>query len=412
MTSRERVLAALDHREPDRVPIDLGGTFVTGISASALHALRRHLGLEDRPVKLYDALQMLGEVEADLVERLQLDVLPVERPIVAFGLRNEGWKPWTLFDGTSVLVPDQFRVTTTPGGDWLLHPEGRIDRPPVARMPRDGFYFDAIGYGDWDPGFTPPPLDEMRRRSRDWILKEELLRHFADRAEHLRRHTDKALVLGSWGATGVHYVGNLTEFWCLLASDPGYVADMFMLCAEIAIENLRLLWDAVGDNVDLMTFSGLDFGTQRSEFFSRESFRQTYLPAFRIQFDWIHEHTTWKIFEHSCGSIPNLIGDLADAGLDALNPVQTSAAGMDPASLKKRYGDRITFWGGGADTQSTLPFGTPDQVREEVEARLRIFAPGGGFVFNPVHNIQTNTPPENIVAAYETALESGAYPIG
>ena len=142
-----------------------------------------------------------------------------------------------------------------------------------------------------------------------------------------------------------------------------------------------------------------------------ELWRDLYLPALKEHFDWIHEHTTWKVFEHSCGSIANLVGDLADAGLDALNPVQTSAAGMDPKWLKESFGDRLTFWGGGVETQTTLPFASPDQVRDEVRQRIETFAPGGGFVFNPVHNIQPNTPPENIAAAYETAIEAGRYPI-
>jgi len=411
MTSRERVMTALNHEEPDRVPIDLGGSFVTGIAAGALYRLRRHLGLENRPVKVYDLLQMLGEVELDLVERLHVDVLPVERPAATLGVRAENWKPSKLFDGTPVLVPGDFRVDVTPEGDWLLRPLSRGERPPIARMPKDGFYFDAIGYGEWDPDFKPPPMKALREQSRHWIIGEELLQHFARRARHLRQNTDKALILGSWGATGVHYVGRLTEFLCLLATDREYVHDLFMLCAETSIENLQRLWEAVGDNVDLIAFSGLDFGTQRGEFFSLDLFRETYLPAFKVQFDWIHAHTTWKIFEHSCGSVANLIGDLVEAGLDVLNPVQTSAANMDPRWLAEQFGDRLTFWGGGVETQTTLTFGTPDDVREEVRERIRTFAPCGGFVFNPVHNIQYNTPPENVAAAYETAFEAGRYPI-
>jgi len=410
MTSRERVMMALNHEEPDRVPIDLGGTFVTGIAAGALHRLRRHLGLEDRPVKVYDLLQMLGEVELDLVERFEVDVLPVERPAATLGVRAENWKPWELFDGTPVMMPGDFNVEVTPGGDWLLRPLSRSDRPPIARMPKDGFYFDAIDYGEWDPDFKPPSMKEMRERARQWIIGEGLLRHFADRARHLRENTDKALVLGAW-TTGVHYVGRLTEFLCLLATDREYIRDLFMLAAETSIKKLELLWEAVGDNVDLIAFSGLDFGTQRGEFFSVDLFRETYLPAFKVQFDWIHEHTTWKIFEHSCGSIANLIGDLVGAGLDALNPVQTSAANMDPEWLAEQFGDRLTFWGGGVETQTTLAFGTVDDVREEVRQRIQTFGPGGGFVFNPIHNIQYDTPPENVAAAYETALAAGAYPL-
>ncbi|NOZ23994.1 MAG: methyltransferase, partial [Planctomycetes bacterium] len=392
-------------------PLDLGGTFVTGIAAGALHRLRKHLGLEDRAVKGFDLLQMLGEVEMDLVERFNLDVLSVERPTVAFGIKNENWKPWELFDGTPVMVPGDFNVDVSPEGDWLLRPLNRADKPPIGRMPKNGFYFDSIGYNEWDPNFQPPPMKEMEEAAwKYWIMGEPLLQYFADRARLLRENTDKALVMWSGGA-GVHYVGRLTEFLCLLATDKEYVADLFMLCAETSIRNLELLWQAVGENIDVFVISGLDFGTQRGEFFSVETFRETYLPAFKKQFEWIHEHTTWKIFEHSCGSVANLIGDLVGAGLDALNPVQTTAANMDPEWLAEQFGDRLTFWGGGVDTQTTLTFGTPEEVREEVKERIRLFAPGGGMVFNPVHNIQYNTPPENIVAAYETAREFGRYPI-
>ena len=411
MTSRERVLAALNHREPDRVPMDLGGSFVTGIAAQSLDRVRRRLGLEDRPVKVYDVMQMLGEVEMDLAERFQVDVLPVEPPSLTLGVRRGDWKPWRLFDGTDVLVPGQFNVEVSPEGDWLLRAPSRPDGPPIARMPKDGFYFDAINYGGWNPDFKPPDLARLRANLKGWFLSDETLCYMQDHARALRRSSDRALLLGSWGATGMHYVGTLTEFWCLLAEDPAYVRDLFALSAEAAIHNLEMMWQAIGTDVDIIAITGLDYGTQRREWFSAETFREVYMPALRAQFKWVHEHTPWKIFEHSCGSLPNLIGDLVDAGLDALNPVQTSAAGMDPVWLKKTFGDRLTFWGGGVETQSTLAFGTPDEVRAEVAERLRIFAPGGGFVFNPVHNIQANTPPENIIAAYETAKELGRYPI-
>ncbi len=411
MTGRERVLTALDHREPDRVPLDLGGSFVTSIAATSLDRLRRHLGFAERPVKVYDCFQMLGEVELDLVERLDLDCLPIDPPALTLGLRRADWKPWTLMDGTEVLVPGQFNVTVTDEGDWLIAPYGDNSRPPTARMPRNGFYFDTIGYGDFHPDWEPPPIEETRKASEGWLARDEDLAWFADHARQLRQSTDKCLVLGCWGYAGVSYVGALVDFWCLLARDPGYVNELFAISTEANLKKLELLWEAVGDNADVMTFSGLDFGTQRSEWFRPEVFAEIFLPHFRRQFDWLHEHTTWRIFEHSCGSIANLVGMLTEAGLDALNPVQTSAAGMDPAWLKSAYGDRLSFWGGGVDTQATLQFGTPEEVRAEVAERLRVFGPGGGFVFCPVHNIQPNTPPENIVAAYDTARELGRYPL-
>lgn len=410
MTSRERVLTALDHREPDRVPLDLNGTFCTGIAATSLLALRKHLGLADRPLRVYDMYQMLGEVEFDLVERFRIDCLPVLTPAVTMGLRREGWKPWTLMDGTRVEVPGAFEVEVTPEGDWLCYPNNDRSRPPAYRMPRDGFYFDTIGYADFHPDWEPPPLEQLRS-SATWRVPDEELRFLQDHARALREGTDKALVLGLVPGVGLSYVGSLTDFWCLLGRDPDYVRALFDIHTECSLGNLPLYWQALGDSIDVFFVTGLDFGTQKSEWFRPEVFERVYLPGLKAIFTWIHEHTTWRILEHSCGSIPNLVGYLAEAGLDALNPVQTSAAGMDPAWLKATVGDRLTFWGGGVDTQSTLPFGTPDEVRAEVAERIRVFAPGGGFVFCPVHNIQPATPPENIAAAYEAAFEYGQYPI-
>ncbi|MBM3473630.1 MAG: methyltransferase [Armatimonadetes bacterium] len=402
MTSRERVLAALNHEEPDRVPLDLGGSFVTGIAATSLHHLRKHLGLADRPVKVYDAYQMLGEVEMDLVERFRLDCLPVEPPSLTMGLRNENWKPWRLMDGTEVLMPGQFQVEVAPNGDWLFPPGS-----PACRMPKDGFYFDTIGYADFHLDWEPPPLEQFRQAFAGRTIPDEDLEFLRNRAEPLRQHTDKALILGAWPYLGLAYTGSLTDWWALLGRDPGYVKELFAISTEWSLRSLAQLWDALGESIDVIAMSGLDFGTQRSEWFSPEVFAEVYFPYLREQFQWVRTHTTWKTFEHSCGSIPNLIPYLIEAGLDALNPVQTSAAGMDPLWLKQTFGDRLTFWGGGVETQSTLPFGMPEQVRAEVAERIRVFAPGGGFVFCPIHNIQPNTPPANIEAAYAAALEYG-----
>jgi hypothetical protein len=408
MTSRERVLAAIDHQEPDRVPLDLGGSFVTGIHAQSLHHLRRRLGLEDRPVKLHDAVQMLAEVEMDVVERLHLDVLPIEPLNMRMGLASDRGKLWQLFDGSPVLVPSDFDLELS-GDEWLLHLGEGDRRRPVYHMPVGGYYFDTIDYGAWHHDYRPPDLDGLRRASANWRVTDESLDFARTRAEELRRSTDKALHLNCWGTLGMRYVGHLTDFLCLLADDPGYVRELFDISVAAAIENLKLLWQAVGDNADLIFITGLDFGSQRAELFSRDTFREVYLPALKAHFDWVHENTTWRCFEHSCGSIPGFVADLADAGLDVLNPIQTSAAGMDPAWLKETVGDRLTFWGGGVETQGVLQFGTPEQVREQVAERIRIFAPGGGFVFNPDHNIQPKTPPENIITAFETALELGQY---
>ncbi len=408
MTSRERVLVSLSFREPDRVPLDLGGSIMSGIMAQPLEALRRHLGLERRPVRVYELFQMLGEVELDLVERLGLDVLPVEPPVQFFGLRREGWKPWRLWDGTEVLVPGAFEVELSPEGDWLLHTAGDPRLPVEGRMPRNGFYFDMPALTASHLDYAPPPLEEVRREHR---LQAPELEFLAARAEHLRRTTDKALFLGCWDCFGLPWVGSIPDFLVLMLEQPGYVRELFATRTETALDNLEKTRRYLGDNIDVLGLDGTDYGAQNAELFAPELFAKLYVPWFKIQNDWVHGHTRWKTWLHTCGSVARLIPMLVEAGVDILNPVQTSAAGMDPAWLKKTFGRKIAFWGGGVDTQRTLPFASAEQVASEVRERLRLLAPGGGFVFNTIHNVQQGTPPQNIAAAYDAARQAGRYPL-
>jgi hypothetical protein len=408
MTSRERVLKAINHQEPDRVPIDLGSSIMSGIMAQALDRLRKHLGLEDRPVKVYELFQMLGEVEMDVVERLEIDVLPVEPPIQFFGLRRENYKPWRLFDGTEVLVPGQFEVEEDSNGDYLLHDQGDKTRPVEARMPNDGYYFDKVGLSDIHPDFVPPPLTEIKKLNH---LATQDLEFLQAKAERLRATTDKALLLGCWGRTGLGSVGSIPDFLCLLATDQAYVKDLFAIQTETAIRNMENLKRVLGGNIDIIGLDGGDYGSQRGELFSPDWFEDLFVPYYRELNDWVHTNTSWKTWKHTCGSVAKIMPMLVEAGLDVINPVQCSAAGMDPRWLKDTFGERITFWGGSVDTQKTLPFGTPGDVIAEVTERIAIFAPGGGYVFNPVHNVQHGTPPENLLAAYETARKVGGYPI-
>jgi hypothetical protein len=408
MTSRERVLKTLNFREPDRVPLDLGGSIMSGIMAHPLDRLRRHLRLEPRPVRVYEVFQMLGEVELDLIERLAIDVLPVEPPVQFFGLRREGWKPWRLWDGTEVLVPGQFAVQMSAEGDWLLHTAGDPSKPVEARMPKNGFYFDMPALTESHYDYSPPPLAQVRREFR---LENPELEFLASRAEHLRRTTDKALFLGCWDRMGLPWVGSIPDFLVLMLTDKGYVKDLFALRTETALANMEKLKSHLGDKIDILGLDGTDYGSQNAELFSPELFAELYLPFFKIQNDWVHRNTGWKTWLHTCGSVTRILPLLVEAGVDILNPVQTSASGMDPAWLKRRFGARIVFWGGGVDTQRTLPFAAPEEVAAQVRERLRIFAPGGGYVFNAIHNIQQGTPPENIAAAYDTARTAGVYPL-
>ena len=401
-------MAALEHREPDRVPIDLGSTTVTSIMAEALHRLRRELGLEERIVKICDIGQMLGEVELDLVERFHVDVLPVNPPLVSFGIKGENYKPWQLFDGTPVLVPGDFHVEIGADGSWLLRHGGKSDAPVVARMPKNGYYFEDINYLKISDELERPSLEDLRDR---YLFTDSELTFMAERAAYLRRFTDKALVAGLWGKCGLGSIGSLNNFLMLLGLDRGYVKEFLHAKHEVVMENLRLLWEAVGDKLDVIGLEGFDFGMQKSELISPSDFNELYMPYYKEQNAWIHTNTPWKTFLHSCGSIAQILPMIVETGFDVLNPVQCTAAGMDPVWLKEQFGHRLTFWGGGVDTQTTLPFGSPDEVRAQVKERMQILAPGGGFVFCPVHNIQHSVPAENIKAAYDAAYEHGWYPI-
>lgn len=408
MTSRERVMAAISHEEPDRIPLDMGSNVQSGIMAHALDRLRKYLSLEARRVKVTEVFQMLGEVEQDVVERFRLDVLPVEPPTLFFDIRREGYKPWTLFDGTEVLVPGQFDVEVDTWGRWLLHTRGNIDLPVEAVMPKDGFYFDMPRMTEYHEDYSPPPLDKI---AEEGLITNEQIEHLRARARRLRRTTDKALFLGCWGYTGLGSVGSVPDFLVLLMSDKEYVKELFRIRTENALVNYRKLHESLGDDIDIIGIDGTDYGAQNNELFPPDLFEELFLPGFSVLNAWIHENTTWKTWIHTCGSVTRILPHIVDGGFDVINPVQTSAAGMDARWLKETFGGKITFWGGGIDTQKTLPFSTPEEVVREVAENVTVFAPEGGFVFNTIHNVQHGTPPENIAAAYDAAYEYGHYPL-
>jgi uroporphyrinogen-III decarboxylase len=340
-------------------------------------------------------------------------MLPVEPEAIFFDhLPNRDYKPWKLFDGTEVMMPGAFEVEIGPTGDWLMHEDNDPAKPVTARMPEDGFYFDKLSITGWNMDYSPPDIDSLKNSN--WRrLDSATLEYITETARTLRQTTDKALVLTNWGEAtlGPPMVGSVPDWLMVLVSEPGYVAELMDLATEIALDNLKMYWDALGDSIDIIHIDGYDYGTQDREMFSPRIFKQYFQPCYKVQCDWIHEHTPWKVAKHCCGSIPHLIEPMIEAGIDILNPVQTSAAGMDPQWLKDTFGDRMTFWGGGVDTQRVLPFGTPEEVYDHVTERMRIFGPGGGFIWAAVHNIQYNVPPENIVAALQAARDAGRYPI-
>lgn len=419
--SRLRVRSSLDHRPPDRVPIDFGATFVTGLHCSCVEGLRRHYGLAWQPVKVHEPYQMLGYVEEDLKRVLGVDVEGVVPNNTIFGFPAVNWKAWRAPWGQELLVPERFEVTSNDAGDTFMHPQGDVTVPASGHMPRGGFFFDAV--------MRQEPIEEERLDVRDNLeeftpLDEENLGRIVG-GVRAAAGTGRAVVvctpgtaLGDIALVPAPFlkrprgVRDISEWYMSTATRPGYVKAIFEHQVRVAIGNLRRIHAAVGDLIDVVVLCGTDFGTQQSQFCSEATFRDLWLPNYRTLNDWIHQNTSWKTLKHSCGSVFDLIACFIDSGFDIINPVQCSAAKMDPRALKERYGDRITFWGGGVDTQHVLPFGTPGQVREQVLERCEVFSTGGGFVFNSIHNIQAGTPIRNIVAMVEALHEfNGMKPV-
>jgi len=420
MTGRERVRAALNHEEADRVPIDFGATATTGIAASAVAALRRVLGLAKpgERIRVIEPYQMLGEIDADLREAVGIDAIGIPARTTMFGFPLADWKPWTLFDGTEVLVPGAFNTAPEPNGDILMYPEGDRTAPPSGRMPAGGFYFDTI--------VRQEPIDDAALTIEDNLqefgpLSDEDLAHLERESRRLYEETDLAIVAGgpgtafgdiAWvpGPQLKHPKGirDVEEWYVSLITRRDYIYDLFDRQAQIALDNLERMRQAVGDRVDVIFMSGTDFGTQRGPFTSPDLYRDLFKPFHKRLNDWVHGHTSWKTFIHTCGGVEPLISEFINAGFDVMNPVQCSADGMDPRHLKETYGARIVFWGGGVDTQGTLPFGAPEEVAAEVAERLAVFGAGGGFVFNAIHNVQAGTPPENLLALVEALRAGGA----
>ena len=416
MNSRERVIKTINHQETDHIPLDLGSTTVTGIQASTYAKLRQSLGLRNKLVRIADPFQMLGEVEMEVIEKLGIDTVGLWLPTNAFGFKNEKWKPWTLFDGTKVMVPEKFTTKPDNEGNIYLYPQGDNSVPPCAKMPKGGYYFDLL--------VRQEAFDEKNLNPEDWanqqysIFSEETLRYLEKKADELYKNTDLSIigkfVDASFGEVSMlpgpaikHPKGiRDMQKWIMAHIEyPDYIKGIFELQCEIALKNLELSYEAVGNKIDVIRVSGTDFGTQNGPLISPDMYREFYKPFHKRINDWIHKNTSWKTFYHTCGSIVPILDDLIEAGVDILNPVQTSAKDMDPKMLKERYGDKLIFWGGGVDTQGTLPFGTPEEVRKEVNERCQIFGKDGGFVFNTIHNIQSKVPIENLMAMFETVKE-------
>ncbi|MCX7591844.1 MAG: methyltransferase, partial [Kiritimatiellae bacterium] len=387
------------------------------LHVSCVAALRDYYGLEHRPVKVWEPFQMLGAVEDDLRDVMGVDTTGVVGPTTMFGFRNEGWREERMPWGQVVLVSRHFQTSPAPGGGLYIYPGGDRTVPPSGHMPAGGFYFDAI--------IRQEPLDEQELNPADNTeefvpTSEEDLQYF--RVEAARAATSGRSPVATFGGTAFGDIAlvpapflkrpkgirDVAEWYMATVTHRDYIHAVFERQCEAGLANLEKIHAVVGDSVDVVFVCGTDFGTQTSQFCSVQTFQDLYAPYYRRVNEWIHRHTSWRTFKHSCGAVEPFIEPLIACGFDILNPVQCSAAGMDPLRLKEKYGDRIVFWGGGVDTQKTLPFGTPEAVRREVLSRCEIFSRGGGFVFNAVHNVQALTPVENIVAMLDAVREFNA----
>jgi len=404
MTSRERIIAAIEHREPDRIPVDLGASTVTGISAMAYNRLKTRMGI-GTPTRVFDVVQQLALLDPEVMDAFSVDAIDQNRLF----MEESDWYPVTLEDGSPGEYPGWFRPEREENGSWITRDHrGRI----MSRMARGGNCFDQTLF-PWEQGY-PGNLEEIGEafRSINWtahshnkfisIDDQELRR----RTLALRRSTDRAIVM-SGGAKLLElgfFLRRMDNLLMDLLTDRenlGRTLDKLMALHLAALEKKL---GAVGDLVDVIRF-GDDLGMTTGPLMDPDTFRTLFKPRYKVLCDFVKQRSGMKIFLHSCGSIRSFIPDLIEAGFDILNPVQTNCAGMDARELKEEFGREITFWGGGADTSRVLPAGTPGEVRSDVLKRCEILSRGGGFVFAPIHNILPEVPPENVIAAYEAVRE-------
>lgn len=409
MTSRERVERAVNFQKPDRIPIDLGGIRASGINAVLYDQLKKRMGIQT-PTKIHDTMQILAEIELEVIDRLHIDVIPLDAGDVTWTTMDaeQGVKQ-RLFCGLDVYFAPDTHITEEHDGSWVLRDSNNVI---YARMPKDGYYFDfsrpTMSSARIDPGIFIPSGN----------VADEILRAMSDRAEFLHKNTDKALL--GWGASismmGLSALlsdnitqGSLDQWLIMLMQEKETAHEMMGRYVDAVISQMSLYYQALGDLVFAWGVASDDAGTQRSELISPDLFEEMIIPHYRRVCDWVHTNTNWKTYLHSCGSIYHYIPLWIEAGIDILNPVQISAANMEPERLMKSFGGQIVFWGGGCDTQKVLPLGTPDEVKDHVRDNIRTFGSGeGGFVFTQVHNIQQNVPVENVEAMLEAAYQYGS----
>jgi uroporphyrinogen decarboxylase len=398
MTSRERVLSALEHERPDRVPIDLGGSICTSINVMAYQKLKGYLDFKDPRSRVSNILLFVPEVEEEMRQKLHIDVVALDRLEASPGvMRTEVWKELSLPNGEPAFFPDGFEPVVRDDGTWELYHEG-VQKGMLSPLSGSFVptYFPLKGAGlEYLEEYDLSPLDKGEL---------ELL---GRKARDLYERTTYAIFgwLGGSVFEATHYLLGFDEAMLRFVDDRTFMARLFERLTEQAVRNVELYLDAVGPYIQVIGFYD-DFGIQTGPMISPSLFRELVKPQLKKIFGRVHELSEARVFLHSCGSVYEFIEDFIEVGVDILNPVQTSAFNMAPDLLKEEFGDRIVFWGGGCDVQRVLPLGTPGEVRADVRKRVEVLGRGGGFVFAPIHNILADVPPENVLAMYDEALQT------
>lgn len=410
MNGKEKLDLACMHKEGP-ILFDIGAMPTTGMHCSVVEKLRAYYGLEKRPIQVIEPMQFLGKIDDDLKAALGVQTSSVWDMTSIFGFKqNDSFREWRTPWGQEVLVSDEFRVTTDINGDTLIYAGGDCSYPPAGRMATSSFYFDVI---DRNPDFDEDNYNINDNFEEFSLISKENLDWFSEKANRYENSTD--VISSNFGGTGIGDIAlvpgpglkkpkglrNITEWYISQSIRQDILHEIFSYQTQTAIENLKEIYKAVGNTIQVVYICGTDFGTQNGPFCSTNSFRELYAPYYRKINQWIHENTGWKTFKHSCGSIFSLIPELIEAGFDILNPVQWTAQGMNRQEIKSTYGDNIILWGGGIDTQKTLPFGSANDVYKEALETLKIFGKNGGYIFNTIHNIQPGVPVENVAALAE-----------
>jgi uroporphyrinogen decarboxylase len=414
MTSRERVLSAIQHREPDRIPIDLGSTPSSGISAPAYDALKQKLGIRTGNTRIYDVVQYLAQPEMEILDLLGADVLDIGR---AFNTEENDWYDILMPNGRGGQYPSWFRPVPDEKGSWNAYHE---DGTRIATMPQGANFFDQTHF-PWVDGYPSgrSAMNEALDAAMDKVLWSKLVHspwdhageadfwtQLRSRTLRLRKQTDKALMvvcgcnLYEWGT----FLRRMDNFLMDLYTDKENVAVLMELLMERHMATLEKVCAAVGDIVDILRF-GDDLGMDSGPFMGLDVYKELFEHHRTRLCSYVHRNSGMATFLHTCGSVYQYIPSFIESGMDIINPVQTNCRDMESVRLKKEFGSDIVFWGAGVDPREILNRGTPEDVRNDVRRRLEIFAPGGGFVFNNIHNIMAEVPPANILALFEAARE-------